>query len=82
MRLRHLRCFFETARFGSLSAAAEALHVSQPAASKTIGDPRRRDLRPWRTAPHAPPRRGASSRATPAPRSPSSNARRICCAPR
>jgi len=38
LRLRHLRCFFETARLGSLSAAAEALHVSQPAASKTIRD--------------------------------------------
>lgn len=36
LRLRHLRCFLETARMGSLSAAAGALHVSQPAASKTI----------------------------------------------
>lgn len=36
LRLRHLRCFLETARLGSLSAAAEALHVSQPAASKTV----------------------------------------------
>lgn len=36
LRLRHLRCFLETARLESLSAAATALHVSQPAASKTI----------------------------------------------
>ncbi|MDD7969530.1 pca operon transcription factor PcaQ [Roseinatronobacter alkalisoli] len=36
LRLRHLRCFLETARLESLSAAAIALHVSQPAASKTI----------------------------------------------
>jgi len=36
LRLRHLRCFLETARTGRLGAAAEALHVSQPAASKTL----------------------------------------------
>ena len=36
LRLRHLRCFLETARLGGLSAAAEVLCVSQPAASKTL----------------------------------------------
>jgi LysR family pca operon transcriptional activator len=36
IRMRHLRCFLETARLGSLSAAADVMHVSQPAASKTI----------------------------------------------
>lgn len=36
LRLRHLRCFLETARLGSLTAAGDALHVSQPAASKTL----------------------------------------------
>lgn len=36
LRLRHLRCFLETARLGTLSAAAEVLAVSQPAASKTL----------------------------------------------
>ena len=36
IRLRHIRCFSETARLGSLSAAAQTLSVSQPAASKTI----------------------------------------------
>ncbi len=36
IRLRHLRCFLETARLGSLTAAAAAMNVSQPAASKTI----------------------------------------------
>ena len=36
LRLRHLRCFLETARLGGLSAAAEILSVSQPAASKTL----------------------------------------------
>ncbi|AQZ51583.1 LysR substrate-binding domain-containing protein [Martelella mediterranea] len=36
IRMRHLHCFLETARRGSLSAAAETLSVSQPAASKTI----------------------------------------------
>lgn len=36
LRLRHLSCFLETARLGSLSAAADKLQISQPAASKTI----------------------------------------------
>jgi len=36
LRLRHLRCFLETARLESLTAAALALNLSQPAASKTI----------------------------------------------
>jgi LysR family transcriptional regulator, pca operon transcriptional activator len=36
LRLRHLGCFMKTAQFESLSAAADAMHVSQPAASKTI----------------------------------------------
>lgn len=36
IRLRHLRCFLDAARLGSLSAAANALNISQPAASKTI----------------------------------------------
>lgn len=36
IRLRHLQCFLDTARLGSLSAAAQAMNVSQPAASKTI----------------------------------------------
>lgn len=36
LRLRHLRCFLETARLGSLSAAATAMNVTQPAASKTL----------------------------------------------
>lgn len=36
LRLRHLQCFLETARLGSLSGAADSLRVSQPAASKTL----------------------------------------------
>lgn len=36
IKLRHLRCFLEIARLGSLSEAARELNVSQPAMSKTI----------------------------------------------
>ncbi|MCI4665775.1 MAG: LysR substrate-binding domain-containing protein [Neomegalonema sp.] len=36
LRLRHLRCFLEIARVGSLGAAAGNLGVTQPAASKTL----------------------------------------------
>jgi LysR family pca operon transcriptional activator len=36
IKLRHLRCFLEIARLGSLSAAAQSMNVSQPAASKTL----------------------------------------------
>ena len=36
IKLRHLRSFLETARLGSLSAAATDMHISQPAMSKTI----------------------------------------------
>lgn len=36
LRLRHLLCFLEIAKAGSLVAAAERLSVSQPAASKSL----------------------------------------------
>lgn len=36
IRIRHIHCFLETARLGSLSSAANTMKVSQPAASKTI----------------------------------------------
>lgn len=36
LELRHLRCFVAVAEHGQVSAAAEALHVAQPAVSQTI----------------------------------------------
>ncbi len=36
IKMRHLSCFIETARRKSVVKAAEALHMTQPAASKTI----------------------------------------------
>ncbi|MCT8162143.1 LysR substrate-binding domain-containing protein [Pseudoruegeria sp. SHC-113] len=36
MRLRHVRCFLEVARAQSVSRAAEALHITQPAVSRSL----------------------------------------------
>jgi LysR family pca operon transcriptional activator len=36
IKLRHISCFLEVVRFKSVVNAAETLHISQPAASKTI----------------------------------------------
>ncbi|MCI4662290.1 MAG: pca operon transcription factor PcaQ [Neomegalonema sp.] len=38
LRLRHVRCFLEVARLESVSQAAERLHLTQPAVSRTIGE--------------------------------------------
>ena len=36
LKLNHVRIFIEAAEYGSFSAAAERLHVTQPMVSKTI----------------------------------------------
>ncbi|MCQ0987796.1 pca operon transcription factor PcaQ [Jiella marina] len=38
IKFRHLRTFVEVARLGSVGRAGEALHISQPAVSKTLAE--------------------------------------------
>ncbi|MEQ8707795.1 MAG: pca operon transcription factor PcaQ [Rhodospirillales bacterium] len=38
IKIRHLRCFREIVRFGSIKKAADVLSISQPAVSKTLSD--------------------------------------------
>lgn len=38
IRLRHLQCFVAIAQLGTLRAAAQAMSVSQPAVTKTLGE--------------------------------------------
>lgn len=38
LRMRHLRCFQAVTRHGSLTAAAEAMHSSQPALSRSLAE--------------------------------------------
>ena len=38
IRLRHLQCFVAIVRLGTLRAAAQAMSVSQPAVTKTLGE--------------------------------------------
>ncbi|GAA4220635.1 LysR family pca operon transcriptional activator [Sagittula marina] len=38
LRMRHVRCFLTTARTGSMTAAAEEMHSSQPAVSRSLAE--------------------------------------------